>query len=71
VLRDLHAIVQAGSTLDAPIPSDGLLVSTLASASPFLMLNVSMGDRAVLEERACGCPFEQPGLTTHLRSWRA
>jgi hypothetical protein len=53
------------------LPSDALLVSSLAATSPFTLLNLSLGDRAVMEERSCGCAFERPGLTCHLRDIRS
>ena len=36
-----------------------------------IMLNVSMGDQAVLSERSCGCPLEKLGWTTHLHEIRS
>jgi hypothetical protein len=35
------------------------------------MLNVSMGDQAVLTERSCGCPLEQLGWASHLHTIRS
>ncbi|HEU0303951.1 MAG TPA: hypothetical protein VFR32_05160 [Gaiellaceae bacterium] len=71
VLGDLHAVIHAGPGLEAVLPADALLVTTLVPTSPFLLLNVSMGDRAVLEERPCGCAAERRGWTTHLREIRS
>ena len=50
---------------------DGLLVTELRPTSPFLLLNVSMGDRAEVEARQCGCPLEQYGWTRHLHTIRS
>jgi hypothetical protein len=36
-----------------------------------VLLNVSMGDRAALGPRACGCPLERLGWTVHLRDIRS
>lgn len=59
VFHDLHAIVQ-------PADSASLLVTSLRRATPLVMLNLSMGDQATLRPRACGCPLERLGWTTHL-----
>jgi hypothetical protein len=60
VFHDLHAIVQ---------PDDGpsLFVTSLRRTAPLVMLNLSMGDHATLGPRACGCPLERLGWTTHLQ----
>ena len=59
LFHDLHALVQ---------PEDGLslFVTSLRRATPLIMLNLSMGDQAALRPRACGCPLEGLGWTTHL-----
>ena len=59
VFDDLHAIVQ-------PEESLSLFVTSLRPATPLIMLNLSMGDQATLRPRACGCPLEGLGWTTHL-----
>lgn len=57
VLSDLVAVVQS---------DEGLLVTGLRPTAPFVLLNLSMGDAAVLEERSCGCPVEAVGWRQHL-----
>ncbi len=57
--HDLHALVQ-------PEGDRALFVTSLRRAAPLLMLNLSMGDQATLGPRACGCPLEELGWTTHL-----
>ena len=47
------------------------LVSTLRASAPLILINVSLGDQAVMEERRCGCPLEALGWTTHLRDIRS
>jgi hypothetical protein len=59
VFHDLHAIVQ-------PEDSPALFVTSLRRATPLVLLNLSMGDQATLRPRACGCPLERLGWTTHL-----
>ncbi|UCD96475.1 MAG: hypothetical protein JSV35_00005, partial [Candidatus Bathyarchaeota archaeon] len=52
-------------------PAGSLLVTTLLPATPFMLLNVSLGDQAVLMERDCGCPLQGYGWKTHLHTIRS
>jgi hypothetical protein len=71
-LHDLHAVVQAGSAGGiAGLPSSALLLSSLRSTAPLILLNVSMGDQAEVADRACRCPLERLGWGTHFRSIRS
>jgi hypothetical protein len=70
--HDLCAVIQAdGSDLPATRSSRPLLVTSLRPAAPFVLLNVDLGDEAVLTRRACGCPLETLGWTTHLHDIRS
>jgi hypothetical protein len=72
LLTDLHALIQPGR--DGPsrgLTERALLITALHPAAPFVLLNVSMGDEAVMEERACGCGLEHRGWSTHLREIRS
>jgi hypothetical protein len=53
------------------LPSSALLITTLRSTAKMILLNTSVGDQAVVESRACGCPIEQLGWTTHLSTVRS
>lgn len=71
-LHDLFVIVQPGA--GPPIPGlrpDTLLVSSLRASDPFALLNVSLGDYAVMNQRACGCPLADTGWKTHIHSIRS
>jgi len=68
LFSDLNALIQADA---APFPSGALLLTSLRPTAPFVLLNVSMGDRATVIERRCGCPVEALGWTTHLRDIRS
>jgi hypothetical protein len=71
-LSDKLAVLQREKMVD---PS-GVVVgafhyTTLLRSSPKLMLNVESDDYGVLEERSCGCPFGELGLTRHLHGIRS
>jgi hypothetical protein len=71
LLHDLHAVIQAGR--DGPeheLPADALLITSLRPTAPLALLNVALGDQASLARRACGCPLDRLGWTTHLTSVR-
>ena len=65
---DLNALIQAEGP---PFPKGALLVSSLRPTAPFILLNVSMGDRAIITDRQCGCPLESLGWQTHLHTIRS
>jgi hypothetical protein len=68
VFSDLNALIQA----DGPDPPRGaLLLTSLRPTSPFIFINLVMGDRASLSERGCGCPLEALGWRTHLHGIRS
>jgi hypothetical protein len=72
LLHDLVALVQPGLEGEQRgLPPRALLVSSLRRTAPILLLNVSLGDQAELVERACGCPLEGVGWTTHLHTVRS
>jgi hypothetical protein len=72
LLDDLHAVIQPdGSDPDAGTRGRPLLLSSIRHTAPFVMLNVSLGDRAVLTTRACGCPLERLGWSSHLHTIRS
>jgi hypothetical protein len=79
VLSDLHAVIQPedrppGDTRQTDPEGRAarpLYVTALHPRAPFVMLNVSMGDQAVMAERSCGCPLDRPGWTLHLKNIRS
>jgi len=72
LLHDRVALVQVrDENKNAGLPSGALFVSTLESATPFILLNVSLGDQAVMVERDCGCGLQELGWTRHLRAIRS
>ena len=69
---DRHAVIQPGAG-DAPsgLPPRAMLLSSLLPTAPILLLNVCMGDQAVLVRRACGCGLERDGWPLHLHTVRS
>jgi hypothetical protein len=70
VLGDLQAVVHAREPV-SELPRDALFVTSLRPTAPLALINVSMGDRAALEERSCGCPLAELGWRTHLHGIRS
>jgi hypothetical protein len=72
LLEHAHALVQAGDMASGlGVVPQALFVTNLNRHSPFLMLNVSLGDQAEITRRSCGCEWELLGMTTHLHSIRS
>jgi hypothetical protein len=72
LLHDFQAVIPAGD--EGPrlrLPVTALMVSSLRNTAPYLLLNVSLGDQAVIADRACGCPLERQGWSLHLRDVRS
>ena len=72
VFDDLHALIQPG--VDAAIhghPASAMFVTSIRPTVPFLLLNVSMGDQATMDQRSCGCRMEKLGWRAHLRDIRS
>lgn len=68
LLHDLVAAIQPGPDgAGSGLPGDALLFTSLHPTAPFLLLNVSMGDRATMTARRCECPLERLGWRIHLR----
>ena len=71
LLTDLHAVVQLPAGEGPALPPGALFLTSLRPTSPFVLLNVSLGDEAVLDARRCGCALEGRGWTTHLHRIRS
>jgi hypothetical protein len=70
--HDLHAFVQPGDDAVSPeLPPRALLTTSLRPRAPLVLLNVSLGDEAVLERRDCGCPLQEHGWRTHAHTIRS
>jgi hypothetical protein len=72
LLRDMNAVIQPPDDASSDmLPPDALLVTSLHPRAPFTLLNVSMGDQAMMERRSCGCELEGLGYGVHLREIRS
>jgi hypothetical protein len=67
VLHDLVAVIQATGPTTGCLPAGAFLVSSLRPTAPLILLNASMGDTGVLDDRPCGCPVSAPGWTIRAR----
>lgn len=71
-LDDFQALIQAGPHgAERALPAAALLVSSLRDTAPLMLLNVSLGDQAALERRACGCALADLGWMRHVRDVRS
>lgn len=50
---------------------DALLVTTLLPSAPKVLLNVESGDYGILENRNCGCPYDEFGYHQHIHHIRS
>jgi hypothetical protein len=72
LLEDKVAAIQRPVTVgrsDMTVPA--LVYTTLLPSCPKLMLNVESDDYAIVEARACGCPFGALGFNRHVRQIRS
>jgi hypothetical protein len=74
---DMHVMAQKLAVLQRPKQvARGLTVQVLyvtlpLTSAPKLMLNVESGDCGVIEQRDCGCAWQDLGLTTHIHTVRS
>jgi hypothetical protein len=72
LLTDKLAVTQR----ERPVGSNGgrvgaLYYTSLLPSCPKAMINLESGDYGVIEERPCGCPFGELGMTLHLHDIRS
>jgi hypothetical protein len=56
---------------DTGVRVDAFNFTTLRATAPKMLLNVESDDFGVIEERRCGCPFDELGLHRHIRQVRS
>jgi hypothetical protein len=72
--NDLHFLKDSLGLIQFPrqvpgsqIKVDAFYFTTLMPSAPKLLLNVENDDYGIIENRSCGCPYEDYGFTEHLR----
>jgi hypothetical protein len=72
LLEDMHAVIQGHDVaVGHGLPGSALLVTSLRATAPLVLLNVCLGDQAVLGRRSCGCPLDRFGWTSHAHAIRS
>ena len=69
LLHDRRAVVHAGAARGLAPPT--LLFTSVLPTDPLILVNVSLGDRAVMTDRRCDCPLAALGWVTHLHAVRS
>jgi hypothetical protein len=71
---DMHYLKYAAALVSYPrqVPGtnrsvDAFNFTSILPGSPKVLLNTEFDDYGILEERACGCPYQEAGLTEHIR----
>lgn len=71
-LADKLAVIQRQKVVGSAEVRVGVLCyTTLLPFTPKVMINVESDDHATLEHRSCGCPWDEIGLSLHLRDIRS
>jgi hypothetical protein len=75
---DVHVLTDTVAIIPGPriIPQSGetvnaFFLTSFMAASPKLLLNVEFDDCGIVEDRDCGCPLGELGLSVHLREIRS
>jgi hypothetical protein len=71
LLRDKLALLQQPKEFAPGFEVQAIILTTLLESTSKLMLNVETGDYATIEERDCGCLWQQLGFTTHIHHVRS
>lgn len=68
LMTDKVALIQRAQTPSGVAePVGAFFMSTLLANGPKLLINTSVDDFGILEDRDCGCPLGELGLHQHLR----
>lgn len=71
-MRDSLAVVPVSSQSNGADPSSiGFAFTSLLPTAPKILINVDSDDHGILEERRCGCLFDELGFTQHIRQIRS
>jgi hypothetical protein len=71
-LQDHLAVIQSSRTVPGfAVEVAAFCYTTLLPTAGKVLINVESDDYGVIEQRACGCPWERLGYPTHLRGIRS
>ena len=71
-MKDALVLIEAPSTVTGTdMTVNGFYLTSLLASSPKLLLNFESHDYGILEERKCGCLYEELGFTQHIREVRS
>ena len=70
-LSDLHALIQPPEDAAPDVSRRMLFMTSLRPTARNILLNASLGDQGTVTRRACGCPLERLGWTTHVHTIRS
>jgi hypothetical protein len=71
VSLDAYAVIQRTRTLADEQAVGAFLLTALRPACPKVLFNTEIGDYGILEERRCGCLFDDLGYVQHLHTIRS
>jgi hypothetical protein len=72
LLEDCVALIQHPRTVaQAGVEVDAFYFTSLRPSAATILLNVESDDYGVVEERSCGCPFDELGYHRHVHSIRS
>jgi hypothetical protein len=71
LMTDMCAVIPYPHELPDGSTVQAFNVTSLLPSTPKILLNAESDDYGILEERACGCPLEKLGFTTHVREIRS
>ena len=75
---DIHLLTDSIALVQYPkkvwhneVTVDSFLYTNLIPSAPKVLLNVESGDFGIIENRSCGCRFEEYGYTEHVYNIRS
>jgi len=72
LLEDGVALIQhPREVIDSGVEVDPFYMTTLRPMTSKVLLNVESDDYGIVEDRSCGCPFEEIGFHRHVRRIRS
>ncbi|HEY4612343.1 MAG TPA: hypothetical protein VII11_05130 [Bacteroidota bacterium] len=71
-MKDSLALIEAPTVVTGTdMTVNGFYLTSLLASSPTILLNFESHDYGIIEERKCGCAYEELGFTQHIREIRS